>query len=82
MSDRPQLDLEQDEFRTIPTKPLARPRDLWRGVFWFGLGSLLGAFAAWHLNQWWAMMLPIPCAIWLGVSLAGLYPSWFFGKAE
>ncbi|MCR6671470.1 hypothetical protein [Devosia ginsengisoli] len=82
MIERPELELDRKAFREIHQGPMASPKDLWRGVITFGLIAVLGAVAGWQLGGFWAALLPIPGAIWLGASLAGIYPRWFFGKPD
>lgn len=72
------LDLDGDEFRRVPTKPLAK--GLMPSAAVALIGAAGGALAAAHLGGFWAALIPIPCAVWLGVALAGMYPQWFFGK--
>lgn len=72
------VDLEPAAFREVPTKPLARPAELWRGVAIFGAGTVLCAFGASALGGFWAAFLPTIPAIWVGIGIAGLYPGMFF----
>ena len=83
MAERPELELDRNAFREIHKGPLANPRDLWFGVVLWSAGALLGAvLAAWFVKEWWVPFLIIPCAMWAGAGLAGLYPGWVFGKAD
>ena len=82
MREAPQLELEPDEFRHVPNKPLATPKDLWRGLVIFLFGAAVCAVTAWKLAALWAAFLPIPLAVWAGIALAGLFPRYFFGKAD
>jgi hypothetical protein len=77
-----EIDLAEESFRRIPDKPMAAVKELWRAVITWGLGSILCAFAAWKIGGFWAALLPIAPAIWLGVALVGLHPRWFFGKPD
>jgi hypothetical protein len=74
------LELKPDEFRHVHSKPLYSARVLWICVLGFAFFTGLGVFAAGHLNAPWAGLIPVPCAIMLGVCLAGLFPRFFFTR--
>lgn len=74
----PDIELEPTEFRPIPQKPLASPALLWKLLALAVVATILAAFAAAHFGGFWAALLPVPCGIWLGIALAGLFPKWFF----
>jgi hypothetical protein len=71
------FELKPSEFRPIQDKPLGRPKTLWFGACVFGIGTLLGAYSAAHVAGWWVGLIPVPCAILLGVCIAGLFPAIF-----
>lgn len=75
------IDLEPSRFRAVLTKPLAKPGWLWAGVVVFGAGTALGVWAAfWYRDTIWAAMIPVPAAIFFGISIAGLFPGLFFNE--
>jgi hypothetical protein len=74
----PDIDLEPTRYRRVFDKPLARPRLLWSGFAVFGIGTALGVWAAYWYGAPWGALIPVPCAIGLGVAIAGLFPGYFF----
>jgi hypothetical protein len=80
MSKRPEIELSQDEYQPVFTRPLASPRMLWTCAVGFLLFTIGGAWAATQLDTWWAGLLPVPAAFCLGGVMSGLFPRYFFGK--
>lgn len=77
MSKPDDIELGQDRYRPVFTRPLASPRMLWGGVAFFGLASIIGAW--FPLGPWGeTVFLTVP--VMLGVCLAGLFPSYWFRK--
>lgn len=82
VSTPPDLELEPDEFRQVPTKPLGNPRKLRLWVaFFLAVSIACAGIAAWQ-GGFWVALTPIPAAMWAGAALAGLWPRWFFGKGD
>lgn len=82
MEDRESLELEPGEYRQVPKTPLAPRKVLWQGVFWSGVAMIGGWYAAWQLDTWWAALLPIPGALWVGIALVGLFPNFWYGNSD
>lgn len=82
MDEPKSIELSNGEFRRVPDRPLTSPALLWRIVAIATVATVAASFAAWQLGGFWAALLPVPCALWLGVGLAGLFPGWFFGISD
>jgi hypothetical protein len=82
MDEPKSIELAPREFRQVLNKPLTSPALLWRSVAIAAVATVAASFAAWQLGGFWAALLPVPCALWLGVGLAGLFPGWFFGNSD
>jgi len=76
----PDIDLEPNEYRPRLIKPLDKPKYLWWGIWFYGLATLLCVYGAYLIGAWWSYFLPIPTAVWFGISVAGMWPGSFFGK--
>jgi len=82
MAKGPQIELEPDGFREIPQKPLGKPRDLWTATVIALIAALVCAYAAVQWGTIWGALLIILPSAGFGIGLAGLYPWYFFGKAD
>ena len=78
MSERPQIELEREAFRSAYDRPLTNPRHLWGGLIVGLVGAVLAAFAGWQIGGFWASLMPIPCAMFAGIAWAGLEPGFWF----
>lgn len=72
------LELKSEQFREVPTKPLANPRHLRTALFWWVAFTAVAGFAGWQLGTWWSAYFAAVPAIWLGITIAGLWPRSFF----
>lgn len=82
MQNGPEIDLDRNNFRSLPRGPFGNPRDLWLVVaFWLGM-AVVGAGLAVNFGTFWAALLPIPFAVGAGIGLAALFPSRFFGPSR
>jgi hypothetical protein len=76
------LELDPEQFREVPIKPLANPRVLRRGLVWWAAYTALAGFAGWRIGTWWSAYFAAIPAIWFGAGLAGLWPRFFFSSRD
>ncbi len=73
---------EPDSYRVPLTGPLMRPLHLWLLIAFWTAGTVLCAWAAWHMGTFWAAFLPALPAIPIGMAIVGLEPGYWFKRAD
>lgn len=74
----PRIDLEPNAFRPVYDKPLGDPKLMRFGIIASLVGIAVCGFGAWHIGEWWAMILPAFPGLALGIAWAGLAPGFWY----